>query len=392
MNSKLLTGVDSLLDNEQAYNALWSRSAAAYPGLRSENIALWMNHFESDCELKMVTVWDQDRMLAALPLYNKGSKFGLPFWSLTSNCWAASGDLLLDPDYSADDLCEQLVSALSPEKWSLLKFETIATESERWKTFLGVLKSNGHRLRESAGGPIALTDILQDWPAYQASWSGNHRAAVKKGIKRLKAAGDLQVECFRTGEHVELISILNECFDLEDRTWKGENGTSILKCEMQDFFLTEAHNLMNNDMLHLWQLRLDGKLIAFEYCPVAKGVVYSNKISFDPEYSRNSPGNVLRFYQHEHYQQDAQYQLFDMMGITCKNKSKWATRTYETGNVIAANGAIGSLSLAMGNKFKPPATEQEDVPPLGAARYLETASPSASVSDEASEATVATNV
>ena len=374
METKLLTGAQALVDIKDEWNALWSRADVTYPGVRAENIAIWMQQFETDRELKLVTVWEQEQLVAALPLYDKERKFGSAVWSLTCNCWADSGDLLLDPEHPSQDLCEALVSVLGKDAWSLLQLKSIATETPRWQSFIGVLRSNGHRLRESVGDAIALTDVLNDWPAYQASWSGNHRAAVKKGIKRLKSLGDLQAECFRTGEEAELNSILEACFLLEDRTWKGESGTSIVKSDMQDYFRKEARIMMQNEMLHLWQLKLDGQLIAFEYCPVAKGVVYSNKISFDPDHSRNSPGNVLRFFQHEFYQQESQYHLFDMMGITCKNKAKWATRVYATGNITAAKGIRGNAALTLANLCKPPVSEAEPLPPLGAKRYLETAS------------------
>ena len=386
MESKLLTGIQALVDIQDEWNALWLRADVTYPGSRAENIVIWMQQFEIDRELKLVTVWEQERLVAALPLYDKGRKFGAVVWSLTRNCWADAGELLLDPEYPSQDLCEALVSVLGKGVWSLLKLETTATETPRWQSFIGTLRSNGHRLRESVGDAIALTDVLNDWPAYQASWSGNHRAAVKKGIKRLRSMGDLQAECFRTGEETELNSILEACFLLEDRTWKGESGTSIIKSDMQDYFRNEARIMMQNDMLHLWQLKLDGQLIAFEYCPVAKGVVYSNKISFAPEHSRNSPGNVLRFFQHELYQQQSQYHLFDMMGITCKNKAKWATRAYATGNITAAKGIKGNAVLTLANWTKPPVSEVEPLPPLGAKRYLETAS-SPSVPNDAQRAT-----
>ena len=387
METKLLTGTQSLFDIQDEWNALWLRAEVTYPGGRAENIAIWMEQFETDRELKLATVWEQERLVAALPLYDKERKFGSTVWSLTCNCWADAGDLLLDPKHSSQNLCEAIVSVLGKDTWSLLQLKSIATETPRWQSFIGALRSNGHRLRESVGDAIALTDVLNDWPAYQASWSGNHRAAVKKGIKRLKSMGDLQAECFRTGEEAELNSILEACFLLEDRTWKGESGTSIVKSDMQDYFRNEARLMMQNEMLHLWQLKLDGQLIAFEYCPVAKGVVYSNKISFDPDHSRNSPGNVLRFFQHELYQQESQYHLFDMMGITCKNKAKWATRVYATGNITAAKGFRGNMALTLANWSKPPVSEVEPLPPLGAKRYLETAS-SQSVSDDVQPAPI----
>ena len=375
MNTKLLTGLQSLLDNADAWNALWSRSDVTYPGNRAENIAAWMRQFEPERELVLSTVWDNEQLVAALPLFNKGQKFGLANWSMTTNCWAISGDLLLDPGYSSDELCEHLVGGLGNESWSLIKFEEVAIDSERWQSFSRVLKAKGHLVRESNSGPIAVTDVLQDWPAYQASWSGNHRNAVKKGIKRLSALGDMKVERFHDCKDGDLNAVLTECFELENRTWKGEAGSSVVKCDMLDYFIEEATSMLDNGMLDLWLLKLDGRLIAFEYCPVAKGVVFSNKISFDPDYSKYSPGNVLRFYQHEFYQQDQQTRLFDMMGNTCKNKAKWATRTYETRNLVVSNGALGKIALSLGQWLKPPVTDSEPIPSLGATRYLQIETP-----------------
>jgi len=269
-----------------------------------------MKRFEPQGELVLSTVWHNEQLIAALPLFIKGQKFGLSNWSLTTNCWAISGDLLLDPDHSSNALCEHLVDGLEERSWSLIKFEEVAIESERWQSFTRALKIKNHLIRESCAGPIAVTDVLQDWPAYQASWSGNHRNAVKKGIKRLSALGDMKVERFSNREDGDLNAVLTECFELENRSWKGEAGTSVLKCDMLDYFIEEATNLLDSGMLDLWLLKLDGRLIAFEYCAIAKGVVYSNKISFEPEFSKYSPGNVLRFHQHEFYQQDQETRLF----------------------------------------------------------------------------------
>lgn len=99
MESKLLTGIQALVDIQDEWNALWLRADVTYPGSRAENIVIWMQQFEIDRELKLVTVWEQERLVAALPLYDKGRKFGAVVWSLTRNCWADAGELLLDPEY-----------------------------------------------------------------------------------------------------------------------------------------------------------------------------------------------------------------------------------------------------------------------------------------------------
>jgi len=135
-------------------------------------------------------------------------------------------------------LCEHLVDGLENESWSLIKFEDVAIESTRWQSFSRALKTKGHLIRESSACPIAVTDVLQDWSAYQASWSGNHRSAVKKGIKRLNELGDIEIERFHQHHVGDLNRVLTECFELENRTWKGEAGTSVLKSDMLDYFMS----------------------------------------------------------------------------------------------------------------------------------------------------------
>ena len=103
MESKLLTGIQALVDIQRQWNALWLRSDVTYPGVRAENLAHWMQHFETDRELKLATVWDQERLVAALPLHDKVGKFGMPIWSLTCNCWADAGDVMLDQEYPSED-------------------------------------------------------------------------------------------------------------------------------------------------------------------------------------------------------------------------------------------------------------------------------------------------
>ena len=126
MNTKRLLGLQTLLDNSEAWNSLWSRSDVTYPGSRAENIATWMCRFAPEKDLILNTVWDGDKMVAALPLFDKGQKFGMANWSLTTNCWAVSGDLLLDPDYCSDLLCCLLYTSPSPRDGLLSRMPSSA--------------------------------------------------------------------------------------------------------------------------------------------------------------------------------------------------------------------------------------------------------------------------
>ena len=108
------------------------------------------------------------------------------------------------------------------------------------------------------------------------------------------ARGELEVQ--HISEDVEeLAEILQECFELEDRSWKGASGGSVLRTPgMIEFMTQEARLVADLGVLDLWLLKLDGKLIAFSYCHLSRGTCFMHKISFDPDFQDLAPGRLWR--------------------------------------------------------------------------------------------------
>ena len=135
-------------------------------------------------------------------------------------------------------------------------------------------------------------------------------------------------------------------------------------------------------MLDLWLLKLDGQIVAFEYCHLAKSTCFSHKISFDPAWDRFSPGRLLRYYQLEQYHRDRSVGELDTLGVLCQAKAKWTTRSYTCGRILVATGGRCSnclLRLAKGCRrlyrdLRRVPAGAEPIEP-GAARYLELAAP-----------------
>jgi len=189
------------------------------------------------------------------------------------------------------------------------------------------------------------------------------------------------VERVREASDRELKKLLENCFDVEDRSWKGDNGTSIRKTPgLADYYLREARLMRDAGMLDLWLMRVDGELIAFEYCHFAKGICFSHKISFDPRWDRFSPGRLLRCFQLQHYHDDSDCHQLDTLGVLCSAKGKWVTRKYRSATCrIALGGPAGNLlvgGLSIARDLKRKLRQAEDgceVVEPGAARYLEIA-------------------
>ncbi|MCW5806762.1 MAG: GNAT family N-acetyltransferase [Deltaproteobacteria bacterium] len=98
-----------------------------------------------------------------------------------------------------------------------------------------------------------------------------------------------------TSPGVELVSSLDEAFELETLGWEGRGGAPICADGSTLRFYAElAHALAARGRFALYTLRLGGKLIAFEYTLRGGGHIELLKYSFDPAYASHSPGQLLR--------------------------------------------------------------------------------------------------
>lgn len=370
-------------DEAPKWDELWTQSVSELPSKRAAGVQLFCDVFAKDAEFVALVVEQEDRFVAALPLLKEHDPRWITKYSLTSNCMVMAGDLLIDPNCDTQSVTELIAQQVAGLDGSLAAFEGIDILSERWTRFRSVLNGLGRQTHVSDGFDVGEIDILHDWDAYVKSWSRNHRSAIKRCRKKLNAEGTVAVIQLRNPSDDELYETLEDCFVVEDLGWKGDEGTSILKTPaLRSYLHQEARLIRDLGMLDLWLLKLDGKIIAFEYCQLSRGTCFSYKISFDPAFERFSPGRVLRCIQLERYHQDESVKCLNTLGMLCSAKAKWTTKSYRSSRLfVATGGPLSNLAMA-GFKLARSAVKRlrkdsqgpETLSP-GAASYLETADP-----------------
>ena len=374
----LLTSRNELLNNAPSWNALWQRSHARQPTVRAKGIDLWIERFARDRDFVAVCVEENGQLVAAMPLVRDKIAGVFPRFRLPVNCWANAGDLLVDRGYDLAAAVDCLVDGMEALGGDFA-LEEIAIDAPQWTAFQQAVWQRKGRSFCRGRSSVGVADILHDWNAYEKSWSGNHRSAVKRSYRKLEKQGDVSVERHqRPG--AELNQLLTRAFEIENRSWKGDAGSSVLKSPgMLDYMLSEAQAIAEAGHLDLWFLKLDEKPIAFEYCHVAKGVCFSHKIGYEAEYARFGPGRLLRFLQLKQYHSDPNCNEFDMLGTLCDSKAKWATRTYDVGNLLVAVGntwrrrAVSAYANIIPKLRALRGTKDPIVPKLGAAEVYEKA-------------------
>lgn len=140
--------------------------------------------------------------------------------------------------------------------------------------------------------PSPYLEIEQDWESYWAGLSGNLRSNVRRRRRRLAELGEVAVEVVEGGER--LPALLQECFEIEYRSWKRELGTAVLSSQSTvRFYDRLAEWAAGAGLMRLALLRLDGRIIAFNYCLEAGGRHYLLRLGYEPELGEMSPGTVL---------------------------------------------------------------------------------------------------
>lgn len=146
----------------------------------------------------------------------------------------------------------------------------------------------------------AFVRLQGSWDEFRKSLSRNLTNDVPRKLRKLEKLGRLDFEIVTSGP--ELRPSLDECLELETRGWKGEHGTPILTDpQALRFYTSLARALGARNRFALYLFRLEGRIVAFEYCLRHRGRIDMLKLSFDPDLSEYSPGNALRWllFQHE---------------------------------------------------------------------------------------------
>lgn len=343
LETRLLSSPDELREHAGAWNDLWQASPTCLPSVRAEPLAEWLEAFAADEPVRLIVVEDAGRFAAALPLCGWRIPGGLRAGGLPDNDWSASGDLLLRPGVDRPAAIRAIVSLLPQLPWKLLWLNGLDAELEAWRLFQAALAQRGIAHHRHDVYRVGLVEIADDWRAYQASRSRNHRQYLRKARGRLEAAGGGELVVRRNPAAEEIEPLLRRGFEVEQRSWKGAAGTAVLQSPRAfEFYCRQARALAAAGHLQLVFLEHAGQAIAFEYGWSAKGTYFSPKVGYDEAFGQLSPGQLLRYQLFERFHADPDLHLVDFNGPLAEATARWATRDYAVSRLLV--GARGPMA------------------------------------------------
>jgi CelD/BcsL family acetyltransferase involved in cellulose biosynthesis len=147
------------------------------------------------------------------------------------------------------------------------------------------------RVSPQAAAPyIALDDT---WSNPEQHLNSGRRSDLRRARRRAEELGTFTTEIL-TPTLAELPRLLDEAFQVERESWKGQEQTA-LSCDARrgQFFRRYAEAACRQGTLRLCFLRIDGKPIAMQIAVVQSRRFWLLKIGYNAEYSRCSPGMLM---------------------------------------------------------------------------------------------------
>ncbi|QDU95380.1 GNAT family N-acetyltransferase [Lignipirellula cremea] len=334
------------------WDDLWTRSACAVPAVRSAIISDWLLQFSQPGKFKAFAVEDSEgRLLAALPLAARKLGGVVEVAGLTSNPWAPCGDLLLDETTDTDAVLDLLAPCIHQAPGALGWFDGVAIDTPRWVGFQNALRRAGMSFDVRESCLVGVVPVTGNWDAYRKTWSKNFRQVVGRRVRRFREDENRTFRIQHSFSPAEVRPLLERGFEVEDRCWKGEAGSSIVRSPgMAAYLIRQSEQLAAWGQLTLAFLEEKGRPFAFELGWTAKGVHHPFKVAYDEEFKSCGPGQLLLHEVIEHFFHDDQVHAIDFTGPLQSYTDRWRPEPYRLGRIVVSPRQLLGKTMYFGYK------------------------------------------
>ena len=166
-------------------------------------------------------------------------------------------------------------------------------------------------------------DLTTGFDAYLAALSANTRSGIKRKAKKLAqlSGGPPAIRRYRTPAEVEAFHMIARSISAKTYQEKLLGGG----LPNDPPFIAAMVRQAAADAVRAWLLYLDGRAIAYLYCPIAGGTVRYDHVGHDPDAGDLSPGSVLQMEAMRDLFAEGCHRRFDFTEGEGQHKRQFAT-------------------------------------------------------------------
>jgi CelD/BcsL family acetyltransferase involved in cellulose biosynthesis len=316
-----------------------------------EWLSSWWRAYGSGKQLHTLAFRDGKGALVGLvPLYLQPLRMGiLP--SLQELRLVGDGstdsdnlDFVVAPGHE-QGIAQSLFRHLATDRrWDVFQLNCMASDSLGANFFLEETKSARWKFDVSTISWSAV-ELPETWEAYLKQLSPKERGKVGNRLRRLQSR--FPTKFYKCSNAGELPACLDHLFRLHQKRWesRGEPG-SFASQERRRFYADMAQQFLSRGWLELWLFELNETAVASQYAFRYGQTVYSLQEGFDPDYSSDSVGYVLRSYALREFIESG-VRRYEFLAGENESKLRWGGITGTYLNIhLARPMTRGSLYLS----------------------------------------------
>lgn len=355
LTTDCLHSMDDLRTIAHEWNDLWCRSSVTSAVYRAESLLSFLDFFTAgpDARLDVITVRDGDRLLAALPLVQTRHLAGFSIGGFPANDWSRPGALLVDLTVNVGPIFAELADRLQKSRFSLVRLDQIDLDAIEWTKLQSCFQEKKIPYETVLQYEVGTVDTQGDFETLFASCSKNLRSTLRRRRRRLEEQGPIRfvmLDHFSSNSGEEPIeSLFQKMFELEQKTWKQAAGGTVLGNRgVFDYYVQLARLMDEGHQMRIALLEHKDRLIAYDLAVESKRVYHSYKVSYDPDFQRYSPGQLLHEEITRYACDSPEVDAIHYCGPMDGSISAWATDVHHFGHLTFSPDSFFNRTVWLG--------------------------------------------
>jgi CelD/BcsL family acetyltransferase involved in cellulose biosynthesis len=241
----------------------------------------WWRSFGADSEMLLRVIRDDRNIIGIAPLMRKGET--AYFMGSTEVCDYM--DFIIAPGME-EDFSHALLDDLKRSGITRLDLAHVRPDSAVLRNLPALARDNGYKAEVSPEETSLETVLPESWDKYLAMLTRKQRHEVRRKLRRLYEAG--QVDYSFAGE-IESVSDSMDTFIKLFIECRDDKAVFLTK-QMEEFFRLLAEKTHEAGLLKLGTLKLDNQPVACIMCFDYNECIYLYNSGYDPDYNHLSAG------------------------------------------------------------------------------------------------------
>lgn len=345
---RIITERDAFLGLRDAWDDLARASGIDHAFMRHAWFRAWWEHMPHGAELAVLTAWEGDLLVAALPTIlkrdtRKGATFtmlSLMVSGITPRC-----NFLVRP---GTDPGAAFAGVFAIPGWDVAEFKQFEADHPLTRDFVAFLEGRGGAVVEK--GAVSPYGILPPtWQEFEKSRSKGYRKRFRNSLNRCQGAASFGIE--RIDTYADLEARFADLLTVSRNSWKAEGGTDLVtQGEMGEFLRQFARDTADEGLWVVYLMELEGRPVAFDYYVRHAGRMVGLRWEYDDGCRYYMPGVVVHVQAIKDLIAEAGGGELDLAGTETDFKSGLVDQARLHVDITFGSGSVRAKMLMMGKR------------------------------------------